>query len=112
MWIKNTDGKPDAMLTIAIIAFIVVVINILLSTFGVCTIFGVTFSFAAMEAGAMTAFLAPTLMAYVTRRWTGTAYGSLKFPISTPSNQPDPIVTKDPASLVGFEPSGEPSGVE
>ena len=74
MWIKNTKGKPDAMLTIAIVAFAVVVLNVFLATFGTITLAGTTFTFIAMDAGVMAAFLAPTLTAYVTRRWTSAAY--------------------------------------
>ena len=39
-WIKNTDKKPDAMLTFAFLAFSVVTLNILLATFGQYAPFG------------------------------------------------------------------------
>nr|BDD46253.1 hypothetical protein 85 [bacterium] len=74
MWMKNTNGKPDAMLTIAMIAFLVVVLNIILATFGTVTILGTTLTFVAMDSGTLAAFLTPTLGAYVTRRWTSAAY--------------------------------------
>ena len=33
-WIKNSEGKPDAMLTFACLSFAVVTLNVLLSTLG------------------------------------------------------------------------------
>lgn len=70
MWIKNTSGKKDAMLTFAFLAFSVVTLNILLATFGNVLIGDVKISFQSMDAAAMTAYLAATFTAYVTRRWT------------------------------------------
>lgn len=69
-WIKNTSGKKDAMLTFAFLAFAVVTLNILLSTFGRISYNGFEIGFSAMEASSMTAYLAATFTAYVTRRWT------------------------------------------
>ena len=69
-WIKNTAGKPDAMLTFAFFAFLVVTINILLATFGNITYNSFEITFESMDAGTMTAYLAATFTAYVTRRWT------------------------------------------
>ena len=73
-WIKNTAGKPDAMLTFAFLAFSVVTLNILLSTFGTIVVKGFSLDFQAMDAAAMTAYLAATFTAYVTRRWTDKKY--------------------------------------
>lgn len=78
MWIKNTDGKPDATLTFAVIAFAVVILNIFLATFGTITILGATITFTAMGAGTITAILGPTLTAYVGRRLTGAMYSGVK----------------------------------
>lgn len=69
-WIKNTSGKKDAMLTFAFLAFSVVTLNILLATFGRISFNGFEISFQSMDAAAMTAYLAATFTAYVTRRWT------------------------------------------
>jgi len=69
-WIKNTSGKSDAMLTFAFLAFTVVTLNILFSTFGRISYNGFEVGFTSMEASAMTAYLAATFTAYVTRRWT------------------------------------------
>lgn len=70
IWIKNTSGKPDAMLTFAFLAFSVVTLNILLATFGRISYNSFEIGFASMDAAAMTAYLAATFTAYVTRRWT------------------------------------------
>jgi hypothetical protein len=75
-WIKNTSGKPDAMLTFAFFAFSVVTLNILLATFGRVSYNGFELGFKAMEATTMTAYLAATFTAYVTRRWTDRKYVS------------------------------------
>tara|TARA_B100000131_G_C18116347_1_gene611417 strand:+ start:581 stop:841 length:261 start_codon:yes stop_codon:yes gene_type:complete len=75
-WIKNTSGKPDAMLTFAFLAFSVVTLNILLATFGRVTYNEFDITFASMDAAAMTAYLAATFTAYVTRRWTDKKYES------------------------------------
>jgi uncharacterized membrane protein len=110
MWIKNTEGKKDAMLTFAVIAFAVVILNVFLATFGTITIFGVAFGFSAMTAGTITALLGPTLTAYVGRRFTGAAYPDSKLPSPvTPSGQ-DGVTSpskKAPEAPADFDPSGE-----
>ena len=73
-WIKNTAGKPDAMLTFAFLAFSVVTLNILLATFGTVNFRDLSLDFQQMDAAAMTAYLAATFTAYVTRRWTDKRY--------------------------------------
>ena len=73
-WIKNTSGKSDAMLTFAFLAFSVVTLNILLSTFGRISFKDFEIGFQSMEAAAMTAYLGATFTAYVTRRWTDRKY--------------------------------------
>ena len=69
-WLKNTSGKKDAMLTFATFSFGVVTFNILLATLGHFEFNNLAFSFEAMDSGTMTAYLAATFGAYVTRRWT------------------------------------------
>jgi hypothetical protein len=73
-WVKNTKGKPDSMLTFALIAFLVVTLNILLATFGRIKFGGFEIGLQAMEASTMTAYLGATFTAYVTRRWTDKKY--------------------------------------
>ena len=78
MWIKNTKGEPDAMLTFAVVAFALVIFNLFVATFGTITIFGATATFTALGAGTITALLGPTLTAYVGRRFTGAIYSPSK----------------------------------
>jgi hypothetical protein len=66
-WMKNTDGERDAILTMAFIGFIVVLIKVLLS--GV-VIGGKDLSLGSIDAATIGAVLAPTLGAYVARRYT------------------------------------------
>ena len=73
-WIKNTSGKPDAMLTFAVVSFTMVSLNLFLSTFASLQIGGVELAFQALDTGALTAYLGATFTAYVTRRWTDKRY--------------------------------------
>ena len=71
LWLKNSSGKKDAMLTFATIAFAIVSLNILLSTIQELVFAGgQTISFQILDSGTMTAYLAATFGAYVSRRWT------------------------------------------
>jgi len=114
MWIKNTEGKPDAMLTFAVVAFAVVMLNVFLATFGTVTIAGATITFTALSAGTITALLGPTLTAYVGRRFTGAAYPGFKLGLDQGGHTPgpaDPQPEEPPAAsaepLDEFIPSGD-----
>ena len=74
MWIKNTDGKKDAMLTFATLAFLTVTVSILLGTLGDVSIAGHSIHFTTIDAGVASIYLAATFTAYVSRRWTPAAY--------------------------------------
>lgn len=75
MWLKNSSGKKDAMLTFATVAFGIVSINILLSTVQEFIFSGGhSVSFQILDSGTMTAYLAATFGAYVSRRWTDKKY--------------------------------------
>lgn len=66
LWIKNTDGKEDAMLTMAFMALLVVLIKVSLSGVVVgAANFGI-----GPDASMVAALLTPTLSAYVARRYT------------------------------------------
>lgn len=88
-WMKNTSGKPDAMLTFATIAFWVVTLNVLLSTIGTITFGTFTMNFQALDSSIMAAYLGATFTAYVSRRWTESHYGG-----STSTEVP-----QDPAAI-------------
>jgi hypothetical protein len=62
---KNSKGEKDAILTITIIAFVVVITKFLLS--------GVSlggFSFGEVDSSSIAALLTPTLGSYVARQYT------------------------------------------
>lgn len=74
MWIKNTDGKPDAMLTFATISFFAVTLNILLATIGHISIGRSVIEFQTLDSTTMGVYLAATFTAYVSRRLTDRHY--------------------------------------
>jgi len=65
IWIRNTDGKPDAVLTMTMMGFMTVLFKVMLS--GVI-IAGYTFG--GIDAGTIAAIMTPTLGAYVARKYT------------------------------------------
>lgn len=70
MWIKNTNGKKDAVLTMSLIGFITVTLKVLLSNVTCCDIY-----FGTIDSATITAILTPTLGAYVIRRYTSACKG-------------------------------------
>jgi hypothetical protein len=73
-WIKNTNGKPDAMLTFAFFSFLVVTLNVFLSTFGMVQIGDFALQFEALDSSVMAIYLGATFTAYVSRRFTDTKF--------------------------------------
>ena len=84
MWIKNTSGKKDAMLTFATFSFIVITLNVLLSTFGSVTFGETAITFQSLDSTVMAVYLGATFSAYVSRRWTDKKYTSEDSPVSEP----------------------------
>ncbi len=73
MWIKNSDGKKDAVLTMATFGFIVVLAKVLLG--GVSLTIGQhVVNFGTIDAAVIGAILGPTLGSYVARRYTDKKY--------------------------------------
>lgn len=69
LWIKNTSGKPDAVLTLTLIGFVIVMLKVLLN--GASLSFnGAAYSLGTIDAAMIAAVLSPTLGAYVARRYT------------------------------------------
>ena len=78
MWIRNTDGRKDAVLTFAAMGFFVVILKVLLA--GVVYPWaGKVITFGTIDAATIAAILTPTLGAYVSRRYT-----DKKFPDKLP----------------------------
>lgn len=69
IWIKNTDGKPDAVLTLTLWGFIVVIVKVLLAG-TVLTLKSISYKMGDIDAATIAAVLTPTLGAYVGRRYT------------------------------------------
>jgi len=92
MWIKNTEGKPDAMLTFAIISFAVVTLNILLATVGQISFSGNEIQFETLDSGAMGVYLTATFSAYVGRRLTDKHYSG---PEKEPKKKDEPKPKKE-----------------
>lgn len=74
MWVKNTNGRQDAMLTFAAISFSVVTLNVLLSSFDTITLANSTIVFKPLDTSVMGIYLGSTFTAYVSRRWTDQKY--------------------------------------
>jgi len=75
LWIKNTDGKRDAVLTMTLMGFMVVIIKVALSGVSLKLGGGVEYDFGSIDAGVVAAVLTPTLGAYVARRYTDSEKG-------------------------------------
>lgn len=87
--LKNSAGKKDAMLTFAVIAFVVVIMKFIVSGFAI-SIAGHDINFGDAEAGAIAALLTPTLGAYVARRHSETKYGhGPDGVLGTPDDEPE-----------------------
>jgi hypothetical protein len=69
LWITNTEGKPDAILTMTFIGFIVILLKYVVSDVTL-NILSFSLNFGNVDAASMAALLAPTLGAYVARRFT------------------------------------------
>jgi hypothetical protein len=76
LWIKNTDGKKDAVLTMTFMGFLVVLVKVLFA--GAVFDLGVrTVSVGTIDAAAIAAILTPTLGAYVMRKYTDQKYAPM-----------------------------------
>lgn len=72
-WMKNSAGKPDFVLTLTFIGFLIVAFKLLVSG-GSFIIGGNTYDFGDITAAEIGAILTPTLGAYVARRYTDKKY--------------------------------------
>lgn len=72
--LKNTDGKLDAVFTMAVWAFAVCLVKVLIAGLSV-EVGGTVYSAGEADAGVIAALLTPTLGAYVARRATSSGGG-------------------------------------
>lgn len=73
IWIRNTDGKSDAVLTMTLWSLVVVLVKLVFSGFTL-SFGGWSVGAGAIDAGIIGALLSPTLGAYVARRYTDRRY--------------------------------------
>lgn len=73
-WIKNSKGKPDAMLTFAVVAFLVVIVKFLASAVTLHLTGDKVVELGSVDSGSIAALLTPTLGAYVARRHSDQKY--------------------------------------
>lgn len=80
IWVKNSDGKQDAMLTFATISFFIVTLSIILSSISEINIGNFKITFIPLDSGLASIYLGATFTAYVTRKWTDKKFESEKQP--------------------------------
>lgn len=106
MWVKNTAGIPDAMLTFALFSFIVVTLNVFLSTFGSFSLGDMSITFHTLDSSVMAVYLGATFTAYVSRRWTDKKY---EVNVSTAdATAAYPTYAAYPAYPVPYQPGFQP----
>lgn len=69
-WVKNTAGKPDAVLTLMLLSFMIVTGAYLASILGSVTIGALAMTFNAFDVSYATAITVPLMATYFGRRWT------------------------------------------
>ena len=75
LWIRNTAGKKDAVLTMAWAGFMVVLAKVLLSGLVIEIADAKTITLGTIDGSVIAAILTPTLGAYIARRYTDTKHG-------------------------------------
>jgi hypothetical protein len=69
LWIKNTDGKPDAVLTFALMSVVTVLFKLLLAGLVVSYKTYFTWTITVPDAATIGAVFLPTLGAYVSNKY-------------------------------------------
>jgi hypothetical protein len=72
--LRNSSGNKDAILTLAVVGFAFCLIKVLLAGVTIA-VAGRTFDCGTIDGSSIAAILAPTLGAYVGRRYTDRKYG-------------------------------------
>ena len=89
IWVTNTKGKKDAILTLSLWGFFAVIGKVLLAGVAIELVAGHTINFGTIDAGVVAAVLTPTLGAYVARRHTDARH---ERPAASPPKAVSPAV--------------------
>lgn len=73
IWLRNSEGKPDAVLTMTVMVLVVILIKLLFAEVSV-EIGDHMVKLGTMDAGVVASLLTPTLGAYVMRKHTDAKY--------------------------------------
>lgn len=73
LWVKNTEGRPDSILTFTLIGFIIVIVKVLFSGLHV-ELEGAVYKFGEIDAATIGSILTPTLGAYVSKKFVDRKY--------------------------------------
>lgn len=76
LWINNTDGQPDAVLTMTLMGFLAILGKFLLSNVSLTLASDHIINFGSVDAMSIAAVLTPTLGAYCARRYTDKKFGA------------------------------------
>mgnify|MGYP003342117904 CR=1 FL=1 len=77
-WVKNSNGKQDAMLTFATISFCIVTLSVVLSSISELKFGKFSATFVPLDSNLASIYLGATFTAYVTRKWTDKKYDKEK----------------------------------
>jgi hypothetical protein len=69
LWVKNTDGRPDAVLTFAVIGFTVVIAKLLFHGLHLKLGDVIDFTVQGIDSGTIGSILLPTLGSYVANKY-------------------------------------------
>lgn len=69
-WFRNTDGKPDAMLSFSVVAMATVIVKVLVGGTVIMLSESRTLTFGGIDAAVIAALLTPTLGSYIARKYT------------------------------------------
>jgi hypothetical protein len=86
--LKNSSGRKDAVLTMAVVGFGFCLIKVLLAGVTIA-VAGHTFDCGTIDGSSIAAILTPTLGAYVGRRYTDKKYGGDPVPGAEPIKPED-----------------------
>lgn len=87
IWISNTDGKKDAVLTMTLVGFLSI-IGKMLAAGTMIHMATRDITIGGIDGSTIAAILAPTLGAYVARKYTDNKFGRYDEPVDPPKAIP------------------------